>query len=239
MSEVNLAEQVKILVELQGLDTEILRMERELAYIPERLKEMDEEFKSKTTTLKGLEDKVKALQLKRKEREGDLEAKEGAVKKFQSQQYQVKTNKEYSALEQEIARAKADNSLVEEDIIRILDEIDAENKNISVEKESLKAKESALNAEKKKLTEEGEQVKARLATLKVQRGELAAKVDKPILQKYNRLLDNRDGLALARISDDSCQGCFRVMPPQVINEVRMKHHLVLCENCSRILYIEE
>jgi predicted nucleic acid-binding Zn-ribbon protein len=29
------------------------------------------------------------------------------------------------------------------------------------------------------------------------------------------------------------------MPPQVINEIKMKSSLVFCENCARILYIEE
>jgi predicted nucleic acid-binding Zn-ribbon protein len=41
------------------------------------------------------------------------------------------------------------------------------------------------------------------------------------------------------IAGDSCQGCFRILPPQVINEVRMKTELVVCENCTRILYVEE
>jgi predicted nucleic acid-binding Zn-ribbon protein len=29
------------------------------------------------------------------------------------------------------------------------------------------------------------------------------------------------------------------MPPQVINEIQMKSALIFCENCARILYIEE
>src|SRR3989338_1776064 len=120
---VNLEEQIKLLVELQGLDTQIFKLEKDLRSMPEEIKRMEGEFKEKTGSLKKLEDGLKVLQVKRKEKEVDLGAKEGTIKKYQIQLYQIKTNKEYTALDQEIARIKADNSLLEEDIIKILDQI--------------------------------------------------------------------------------------------------------------------
>ena len=69
---VNLEEQIKLLVEAQALDSQILKLERELTEIPQRIKNIDDAFKAKMANLKSLDDKVKALQLKRKEREGDL-----------------------------------------------------------------------------------------------------------------------------------------------------------------------
>ena len=119
----NLKEQIKLLVELQGLDTNIFRLEDELESIPETIKNKEEEFKEKSGNLKKLEDGLKALQLKRKEKEGDLEAKEVNIKKYQQQLNQVKTNKEYTALQEEIGRIKADNSLIEEAILNLFDQL--------------------------------------------------------------------------------------------------------------------
>jgi predicted nucleic acid-binding Zn-ribbon protein len=235
----NLEEQIKLLVEAQGLDSHILRLERELESIPERLKEMDEELRAKSAELKKIEEAVKALLLKRKEKEGELETKEAAIKKYQAQLYQIKTNKEYTALQEEINRIKADNSVIEEDVIRILDQIDSENLKVAKEKEALKAEESEMAAEKKRLDEEAGRIKEELAKLKAQRAEHVAKIDKTILSKYEKILKSKDGLAVVPVSGDSCQGCFRIMPPQVINEIRMKTDLIFCENCTRILYIEE
>jgi len=235
----NLEEQIKLLVELQGLDAQIFKLEDELESIPETIKRMDEEFKEKTVNLKKLEDGIKALLLKRKEREGELETKEAAIKKYQAQQYQVKTNKEYTALQEEIGRVRADNSLIEEDIIKILDQTDAENKKAANERESLKQEDLNVNEKKKKLNEDALRIKQEMDKLKSQRQELAAKVEKTILAKYERLIKNKDGLAVVPVADECCQGCFQIMPPQVINEIRMKNDLVFCENCSRILYIEE
>ena len=235
----NLKEQIKLLIELQGLDTHIFRFEDELESIPETIKKKEEEFKEKNSSLKKLEDDLKALVMKRKEREGDLEAKEGSIRKYQQQLNQVKTNKEYSALQEEIGRVKADNSIIEEAILNLFDEIDAGNKKIAKEKDFLKSEEAAFNEEKKKLIEESNRIKTELDGLKKQRAELTAKVDKNILKKYERIIKNKDGLAVVTIADEACQGCFRVMPPQVVNEIKMNDELVFCENCARILYLDE
>ncbi|MCX5679169.1 MAG: C4-type zinc ribbon domain-containing protein [Candidatus Omnitrophica bacterium] len=230
-------EQVKLLVELQELDTHIQRMEGELESVPLEIKDMEEGFKSKTAYLKKLEDESKSLVLNRKAKEGELEAKEGIVKKYQSQLYQIKTNKEYSALQDEIGRAKADGSVIEEDIIRLMDAIDAKNKDILKEKEVVKTEEVKLAEDKKRLEAQAASVKTELEGVKIKRSELAARIDQKSLSKYERLLKNKDGLAIVPVANEACQGCFRILPPQVINEIRMKDNLVVCDSCARILYI--
>jgi predicted nucleic acid-binding Zn-ribbon protein len=232
-------EQIKLLVELQGLDTHILRMESDLGGVPVKIKEMEDAFKSKTANLKKLEDESKALMLKRKEKEGDVEGKEGAIKKYQSQLNMVKTNKEYSALQDEIGRVKADISVIEEDIIKIFDLIDAKAKDIAKEREVVKSEEISLSEDKKKLEASAESIKTELGAVKTKRLELAGRVDPKSLAKYERLLNNKDGLAIVPVANDACQGCFGILPPQVINEIRMKDALVFCDSCARILYIEE
>ena len=153
--------------------------------------------------------------------------------------HQVKTNKEYSALQDEINRVKADNSVIEEAILNIFDQVDIENKGIVAEREILKKEDLAMAEEKKVLAASADEVKVEVDNLRVRRNELAVKVDKNILTRYGRISANKDGLAVVPIIDDSCQGCFGLMPAQVINEVRMKNAIVCCENCTRILYIEE
>jgi len=235
----NFEEQMKLLVELQALDSRIYRLEDEIEAIPEGIKKAEDIFNGKSAELKRLEEELKALQLKRKEKEGELESKEGTIKKYQTQMYQVKTNKEYTALQEEIGRVRADNSLIEEDIINILDKAEEENKKIQKEKDFLKTEEARLGEEKKVLTAEADKIKLELEGLKQQRSELVQKVDKHILPRYDRIIKSKAGLAVVPVINDACQGCHRVLPPQVVNEVRMKTNLIFCDNCARIIYIEE
>ena len=239
METVNLEEQLKLLIELQGLDTKIFGLEDALREIPLTIKKLEDEFKENTKSMKELEDKIKMLQVKRKEKELDLESREGAIKKLQTQLYQVKTNKEYAMMQQEIERAKADKSNVEDEIIQLLDVIDIENKKLAQDKKMLRAEENKMNGEKAKLLADEKEKNAQLAVLKDQGKVLSDRVDKDMLSKYKKILKSKSGLAMAAVKGDACQGCFRVMPPQVINEIRMKQELIFCGNCARILYIEE
>jgi len=177
--------------------------------------------------------------VKRKEKELDLESRETNIKKLQTQLYQMKTNKEYTAMQQEIERAKADKSAVEDDIIKLLDEIDVNSKEIAREKEALKIEEDKMMKEKTSFSAAGKEKEVKVSALKEARKALAEKVDKTMLAKYDRILKSKNGLAMASVKGDACQGCFRVMPPQVINEVKMRQELIFCGNCARILYIEE
>ncbi len=231
--------QIKLLVELQGLDTQIFHWEDELESIPEHIRSLESEYKNKTNSLKALEDGSKALQVKRNEKEVELETREVAIKKYQSQLNQVKTNKEYAALQEEIGRARADNSLIEEAILNLFDQIDAETKKIAKEREYLKEEEVRVGQEKARLDQEVSRIKQETEKLKSQRSELASGIDKGMLTKYERIVKNRNGLAVVYVAGDACQGCFRVLPPQVINEIKIGSGLVFCDNCARILYIEE
>ena len=65
------------------------------------------------------------------------------------------------------------------------------------------------------------------------------KIDKAALAKYDRIVKSKDGLAVVPVAGDSCQGCFRILPSQMIHEIRTKKELVCCGSCARILYLEE
>ena len=229
-------DQIKLLIELQEMDTEIFAKKKALEAIPVRLKEMDDLLESKAGTVKVLEDEIKSLQVKHKEKEVDLETKEGTIKKHETQLFQVKTNQEYTALQKEIASIKADCSLLEEDIIGFLDRIEETQKRLAKEKEVLAGEKSKIDEEKKKMDEEKKKMESGLGELTKKREEFSAGIDKKYLSRYERILHNRDGLAMVPIEGDACGGCNMNLPPQVINEARKKKELVICGNCARILY---
>ena len=130
-------EQIKILVELQKIDAEIYFLKKELGTHPALKQKIEADFEKKKVHLKAAEDELKAVQLKQKQKEGDLQAKEEKIKKLQGQLYQLKTNKEYSVMEMEIKGLKADNSVLEEEILKLLDVVDLSKAKCAKEKEFL------------------------------------------------------------------------------------------------------
>lgn len=239
MTTINMEEQVKMFVELQGLDGEIFDKKRLLDAIPGKIRELDDGLEQKSANLKNLEEESKKLQVKRKEKETDLASKEQTIKKYQVQLFQIKTNKEYTSLEKEIASIKADNSVLEDEIISLLDGVDETKKKVSKEKEILENEKGKVRDEKKKIEDEKKTNEAEFNDLSNKRKEFVEKLDKNILSKYERILYNRDGLAMVPIIGGACGGCNMNLPPQVINEAKLKKDFTFCGNCARILYIEE
>lgn len=239
MPEINLHDQMKHLFELQTIDAEIYRLRAELEEKPKLVEELERKFEEKKTNLKALEDKSKQIQVKRKDKENELGTKEEAIKKSQVQLYQIKKNEEYQAMMREIAGMNADKSVLEEDILKLFDETDAVNKEIQQEKTVLAEEEKTFNQQKKEVDDRMNEINDRLATLEAQRKQITPDIEKKILALYERILKNRDGLALVPVKNNACQGCFLNVPPQVINEIKLKKDLVICEACARILYLEE
>ena len=79
------------------------------------------------------------------------------------QLYQIKTNKEYTALETEIAGFEADKSVLEEEILNIFDQIEAIEKAVSDEKKKLGEDKKRIDGEKKKIDSEKSDIEKRLA----------------------------------------------------------------------------
>lgn len=230
---------MNFLIELQALDKEVYALTREKSGIPGQLKKIEESLEAKKIGIKQAEENLKSLQLKLKDKEVLLQQKEEQIAKLQIQLYQLKTNKEYSAMLTEIGGIKADNSLIEEDIIKLMDEIDGAKKNISQEKGLFKEEEVRAEKEKQIIDARLKEVESGLSELHVKRSAIIPHVDKHILVRYEKVLKNKDGLALVPVEGGACGGCHMNLPPQVISDVRLKEDIIVCGSCLRILYIED
>ncbi len=239
MSTLNIKDEIKKLVELQEIDKGIFALTKEKADHPRLLEELASEFDAKKANLKSIEDAKQKLHLKQKDKEGELASKEEGIKKTQSQLGQLKTNKEYQAKLTEIESLKADMSLIEEEILKLMDDVDAMKSDIEKEKIALQADEKTYNEKKGAAANRIKEVELQLATFDGKRNILAGGIDKKILARYEHILHGKNGLAIVKAENNSCAGCFMHVPPQVENEIRMHENIITCESCARILYLQE
>ena len=238
MQKVNVEEQLAHLIKLQALDSRLYHLRRERRAKPKLIEDLETRRNEEQAAVKAIEEKIKANQVKRKERELDLSSKEEGIKKLQVQLYQLKTNKEYQMMQQEIEGQKADNSRIEDEILILMEEAENLNKDLAKEKALFADAEKHLNEDKKKIEEEIASLDGEISGLDAQRKEMVAFVDKKVLAHYEKVLAGRDGVALAAVKGKSCQGCFMNLPPQVINEIKMKDKLDLRELRADPLYRE-
>ncbi|MFA5339698.1 MAG: C4-type zinc ribbon domain-containing protein [Candidatus Omnitrophota bacterium] len=238
MQKVNVEEQLVHLIKLQALDSRLYSLRRDRQAKPKLIQDLEVRRNEEQAAVKAIEEKIKANQVKRKQRELDLQSKEDGIKKLQAQLYQLKTNKEYQTMQHEIEGQKADNSRVEDEILVLMEEAENLNKDLAKEKALFADAEKHLNEDKKTIEGEISSLDGEITALETQRKDITALAEKKVLAHYEKVLSGRDGVALAAVKGNSCQGCFMNLPPQVINEIKMKDKIVTCESCARILYIE-
>ncbi len=240
MPQVSIREQVKKLVELQTVDVQIYNLKRELREKPAHLEELRVNCEQSKNGLKNLEENLKAIQVERKAEELELQTMEEGITKANTQLSSLKTNKEYQAKLVEIENIKADKSRIEEKIILMFDEGDEVNKLIDQEKTVVSEAEKKYSSQKKEVDDSILEIQEKLKKLDIQRQQIIPEIEKSNLSRYERILENKDGLAIVPVlKGNSCGGCFMNVPQQVINEMKMHERLICCEMCARLQYLED
>jgi len=223
---------------LQTIDSEIYSLKNEKESKPAQIQAIDAAFEEKKKHLAELEAASLNFQKQRKERELELASKEESTKKLEGQLFSLKTNKEYQAMLQQIQDSKADASVIEDQILALFDQADKTKSEVIKEKERLQGEEKTALEQKKRIEDRVKEIDDRVAQLDAQRAQIIPGIDKKVLSQYERILANRDGLAIVKVEGDSCGGCNMFVPPQVINLIRMYERIITCEICNRILYVE-
>ena len=237
MTMVSIKEELEILKKVQIEDKQIYDLNVFIAAMPHRIAESQAEFETKKQKFNGLEEELKKLKLAVKDKELELGKKDGEIKRLDGQLGSVKTNKEYSAIQSEIAGIKADKGMLEEKLIVDWEVIEKLNASKESEKKILAAEESKFNNEKKAIEEEGSKAKEKVQQLIQERQQILQPLEKEVRDLYEKILSKREGVAIVPTTQDEiCGGCRVRLRPQILNEVRMLEKIVVCESCSRILY---
>ncbi len=238
-SGINIKEELKKILSLQRLDGEIYDIKEELEGMPVREAMIDSSLEGKKAGMQQAENELKRLQVLKGEKEMDIEAKEGKVTKYQADLYSIKNNKEFQALKQEISSIKADISLVEDELLVLFDTIEAAREKLEVEKKKFQDEEKASAQEKTVIKNRENELKAALQERSAARSETAADIAPEVLSEYQKILEKWGKNALSSLSGEFCAECNMQLRPQIINEVKLGRNIVICENCARILYVEE
>ncbi len=229
---------IELLKRLQIVDKEIYDLCEEQEDIPRQIEILKENVGDQTKHVKEADEHLKEVKLSLNKKELALKEREENIKKYDAQLFQVKTNKEYTALQSEISNLKADNSVLEEEIIKMLDEVQNVENDLGEENKRFKKLEDECTQKTNELERKLKGNEEKLNKLKEKKEELAKTVDPIIFSTYERIIKGKSGVALAKVEDESCGMCQMKLLPQTINEILLGKKMVRCENCSRILYIE-
>ena len=226
---------LRLLYLLQLIDSNLDELQEMKGDLPQIVDDLSETVKNKLAAKKELEDLLKKSMVTRDTTDDDILSLKAKIEKYKTQQFQVKTNKQYDMLareidlsqekitklqkEMEILEGKA--MLAKEDAEKLVPEIETIQTELTARKKEL----AAVNKE-----HEDEELK-----LQHQREKIVNKISKADYQMYSRIRKAEDGRAIVAVQRNSCGGCFNRVTPQRVLELRKNAALIACERCGRIL----
>ena len=228
--------QLELLWELQTIDLDLKNIQEGRDRYPKELKRLDDKCQIEKERLQKEKEKVELLEKERRQKEGHLNSEQEKIKRTEGRMFEVKTNKEYQAFLTEIETIKESNSREEEGILHLLDDIDEIKKNLSKKEKEVVLIVEKIEAEKKviqeKMIRDNEGWKKQMA----RREALTKQLKSNFFRLYNTLKAKRRDVSVVKVKDETCQGCFLNIPPQLFIEVQKNNALIQCPHCNRILY---
>jgi len=237
--ERDMQEKLPILLALQELDLQIRSLTVKKKALEEILSEEKARFTAHLENFEREKSKLKKFQSAIKEYEVEEESLQERRRKLEEQQAAVKTNQEYKALNKEILDTCAHVDRTEEAMLKKLEEIDVEKERHRELENQLKAEEEKLNQNVSRVELEAKELEAQISELDRKREEIIPAIDRSTLRTYQKVLNRTGGPAVVPINNRSCGGCHLSVTAQIENLTRRNEELIICENCSRILYYKE
>ena len=231
-------EQLELLWELQRIDLDLKNIKGDRDRTPKELKRLDEKLNSEKERIQKEKEKAEHLEKERKKKELNLSSKQDKIKREEAKMFEVKTNKEYQALLSEMESIKESINRDEEEILQIMDEIDELKKNLSKREREVAVVHEKVEAERKSIQEKMAHGDTVWKEQTERREVISKQLEANLVKLYDTLKEKRQGLGVVGAKDETCQGCFVNIPPQMFIEVQKNNALIRCPNCNRILYWE-
>jgi predicted nucleic acid-binding Zn-ribbon protein len=226
-----------LLIELQKKDLAIDAIQQDAASRGPLIQSIQKKIDTLKTSIKSSKENLTQFQLKKKQLELDVEAKEKLVQKHNSELNSLKSNDAYKAMIEEIKTAKDAVVKIEDEILIVMEGIDTEDKKVKEAEKTVKTQEGALLSQIKSLEAEQAALLDQAKQKKAERDEFAKTLPTPLLERYDVIREKGDGIAIVPMENSTCGGCNMKMSPAKANDVKKAKDMVLCDSCTRILYI--
>lgn len=229
-------EKLVVLIDLQALETEAGHVQSAVDAAPKEMEALNATLLQFQKKISEEAERIEGLKKEYRSREADVETNLTRIRKSKERMDSVKNNKEYQSLQKEIDGLEAQNSVIEDDMILSLDQIESGETAIKRLKVELVRMEADVVAQKDAIAQKTEQGKQRLSELGKKRDDLYNTVDPKILETYEQVKKRVKSAALVPVSHAVCKGCHLMIPPQMFNELQRWESLKFCPHCHRMIY---
>ncbi|GAC1390043.1 MAG: hypothetical protein NVS4B11_03110 [Ktedonobacteraceae bacterium] len=228
-----------ILFQLQQLDLELDRLTAEKQSVMQALQGNTTLHKARTAYTVA-QQQLHAGEQAQKEAEWSLE---DISRRLGTQEQRLYSgtgvnSKDLNSLQQEVQRLRAQHHRQEEVVLEVMDTTESLQEIVQRKLRDLQQVEEDWQKESTVLVGRREQLEVRQQETQERRAQVATTVPADLLQRYDTMRRLKQGRAISKVEQGSCQWCRVILTPSELQRVRVSPDLQTCTNCGRILYYE-
>ena len=233
-------DQIQALLELQEVDREALRLQREFEGLPQRQKILDARAKRQQ-----LAEKAEAVKKMHAAAEAKIQSivdedERLGVRMAEIQRDIDEAGGDFRNME---ARSKelAGQTRRREALVPLLEQAEGELAKVEAVEGQLAAAIKKVDAAEASAIEsfrrDGTELQMKMARAKAERDELAATVDADLIGRYGKIAQASGGVAIGVLADGRCGSCRAPIDDVRLVEVRRQAPLAICPHCKRMLVV--
>lgn len=235
-TEITVEEKLRALYDLQLIDSRIDEIRNVRGELPLEVQDLEDEVAGMNTRLDKLKTDLEVIEEGIKTKKNLIEEAKTLIKKYTTQQDNVRNNREYNSLSKEIEFQELEIQLADKHINEFKTQI--EQKNLVIEETAVRvqAREDHLKHKQGELNEILSETEKEEKTLIQQSEKFEGKIEERLVNAYKRIRTNvKNGLAVVAIERGASGGSFFTIPPQVQMEIGSRKKIITDEHSGRIL----
>jgi len=225
---------IDILVQMQKYDDVIAQKDKIIKDLPKQLQSLKDNVTDVKEELVNTDAERETNQKNQDKSRLLIQANNDKIAKYAHQQNDVKTNKEYKALNSEIDHLKKKNEEIEDTLLELMENESELKKSKRALNKKKKEADNELKSNEDKIKQKIKEVDEDIQNLRNKRNSIAKELPLQTLKRYVALIKNKNRKAIVHEVNKSCGGCgFSLRPQLLIELVKGKMHS--CESCGRMI----
>jgi uncharacterized protein len=229
------------LLDLQEQDSAIRLLLHRRETLPEahRLSQLTDQLAELTADVEIAHKQCGEVLTHQRRVEGDISLLEQKIAKEEQRLFSgsVANPRELSSLQAEVEMNRRKHAQLEDDLLEVMvqrDQADETLRRLESEHEVTSRSAAELTEVVRALTGD---MDADIARHEQERARVAADIPADLLDLYERVRAQHNGVGAAALRDGTCQGCHTKLPARDVERMRREGGLQRCDNCRRILVV--
>lgn len=232
-------EQIRQLVVLQKVDSEILAIETRLKEAPKQLESLQRELDAKKDRRDQLREKVEILNTQNLKLQTDIEEDTSRIKKSKNKLMMVENTKEYHAMMREMDSLEKMNRMREEEKISLMEDLQDQETLLEGIEAEVKEQEEILAKQQASIEAELSKMQRQLKKQEKEKKLACQQIPEPIFKRYDFIRTKLSNPVIVSVTDGICNGCHIKITPQKYIELQKGEQILSCPNCHRLIYWED